>query len=157
MYSYVVEMVNQPDWYQAARRIIAQGQLSLPNQDPPGVAVSVEWKNQPYIGSIQQIAPEFSDEIVLLNKSTNPIPEGLNRAINELDKDRLRLSVDPAVDLEDRLNVLRRVGDQLQYLTADQFRYIERRPISVIEDDEVITKTKSHRYMEPEDMGPRRN
>ncbi len=155
----MVKMTNQPDWYQAAQNYLAQERQDLARNVPPATAITVTWKGQAYIGGIQQAAPEYSDEIVLLSKTSHPIREELIRAIVELDKSRLSLTVERTLNLEGRLHLLRRVGDQLQQMTADQLEYMERLRKAVIDPatGDITTETKSHRYMRLEDMGPRRN
>lgn len=151
--------MNQPDWYQVARNYLTQEKRSSSRNIPPTIVALIEWKGQTYVGGIQEVAPEYSKEIVLLSKSSHPIPKELKNAIAELDKDRLSLSAGTMLDLEGRLHVLRRVGDRLQQMTAGQMHYMERQPKTIVEENtgEIITASQPKRYISPEDMGPRSN
>lgn len=152
-------MINQPNIYQVAINYLAQEKQTLTRNVPPAIATLIEWRSQTYIGSIQEVASKYSKEIVLLSKSSQPIPEELIKALAELDKGRLNLSAETTLDLEGRLYVLRRVGDILQQMTVDQLDYVERHQIAIIEDNtgDVVTHTQPKRYISPEAMGPSRN
>jgi|GEM_PF-1366885 hypothetical protein len=152
-------MTNQPNWHQVAQNYLAQEKQNLARNIPPATAALIYWKSQPYIGGIQEIAPEYSREIVLLSKSSDSIPEGLRKAIAELDRGRLSLSVEPTLDLEGRLHVLRRVGDMLQQMTADQLDYVKGHQIAIIEENtgDIVTPAQPKLYISPEAMGPSRN
>jgi len=119
-------MTDQTDWYNVARNYLALEKQNLARTVPPLIAALIEWKGQTYVGGIQTAAPEYSEEIVLLSKSPQPINEQLRKAIAELDKGRLCLSAEPLLDLEERLHILRRVGNKLQQMTADQIDYVEK-------------------------------
>ena len=152
-------MTNQPDMYQFARHYLAQEKQTLTRNVPPAIAALIGWRSQTYIGSIQEVASEYSQEIVLLSKSSQPIPEELRKAISELDKDRLHLTAETMLDLEGKLHILRKVGDILQKMTADQLKYMEGLPQAVIDGFswDITTETESHRYMDLENMGSSRN
>ena len=66
-------------------------------------AVLVEWKGNAYIGSIQHIAPDCSNEVVLLSKTSAPIPIQLKQAILKHDSKRTQLAADEDLDLGDMI------------------------------------------------------
>ena len=88
------------------------------------ISIIISWRNKIYIGHIQIIVQDYSNEIVCLNKSSKPLIDGLYRAIINIDKERLNLVADNILDLTDRQHVLRRLENKLTYMTPEQTRYI---------------------------------
>lgn len=93
----------------------------------------VLWKEKNYIATFQEIAPDFSKEIILLAKSTNPLKIELINAIKKLDKGRFELYADDNIDLEGRQHILRRVGNKIMYLTPSQTLYMIDQPVNIEE------------------------
>lgn len=91
---------------------------------PEATGVLIEWQGFTYIGGIQEIAPGFSKEIVVLSKSSRPLPIYLADAVRKLDQGRLELEADEKLDLTGRQHVLRRVGSRLMYMTPQQTKYM---------------------------------
>lgn len=125
--------LNEPNWKQVAQRFLEQEREIAKHcvLSPTGVVVS--WRNEQYIGQIQEIAPEYSKEIVDLSKSSRPVESSLVEAIKELDSGRLLLTADNSLDLTDRQHILRRLNNRLTYLTSDQTQYMAGSPIRVVE------------------------
>src|SRR3989338_10861685 len=91
---------------------------------PEPISIIISWRIKIYIGHIQIIVQDYSNEIVCLNKSSKPLIDGLYRAIINIDKERLNLVADNILDLTDRQHVLRRLENKLTYMTPEQTRYI---------------------------------
>lgn len=120
---------NETKWTEMARSILEQEKLLRSSNYPEPIGVIVKWDDIPYIGSIQEIVPEFSKEIVLLSKSQYVLPDKLMDAIRELDKGRLELVVDSSLDLIGRQHILRRLDNRLTNMTEEQTKYmIEHHP-----------------------------
>ena len=110
---------------QVARNILELEKQRIPTQDPVGIAISLLYKKDHYIGTIQQIALDYSPEIVLLSKSSKPIDPKLHEAILELDENRVQLTADERLDLEGLMHVARRVEYNLTSLTKEQYTYMQ--------------------------------
>lgn len=101
---------------------------------PPAEGIILQWRNEFYFGSLQKIEPEFSPEIVLLSKTTQPISRKLLEAILKIQPKRPQLIADNDLDLEGRLHILRRVGERLIKCTPEQTRYLlQRLPPKIFE------------------------
>ena len=61
--------------------------------------------------------------LILLSKSSNPIPGNLASAIKALDQDRLELQADDSLDLDGRQQVLRKLENRLEHMTPEQTEY----------------------------------
>jgi hypothetical protein len=125
--------MNQPPDIFGLIRYLAEEKERVARQQPPGSPVFIEWRDQAYVGSIQEIVPEFSREIVLLNKAPQPVSAEFKTAVLALDKGRLRLRVEPLFDLRARIHILRRVGDRLLELTEGQREHLQREGVEVTE------------------------
>lgn len=120
---------NETKWEDMARSILEQEKLLRSCNYPEPIGVIVKWDDISYIGSIQEIVPELSKEIVLLSKSQYVLPDKLMNAIRELDKGRLELVVDSSLDLIGRQHILRRLDNRLTNMTEEQTKYmIEHHP-----------------------------
>lgn len=100
--------------------------------------IIVEWRGEIYIGVIQQVAPEFSHEIVFLCKSFYPKAnfEGILR-----DSNIKSLHADGELNLSGRYHLLRRDGDELKSLTPEQREYMSKfmaRIYELMVDDEIL-------------------
>ncbi len=111
-------------WEQGAKKLLEleKSQRELHKAEPVGVLVI--WKDYTYIGSIKVIVPDFSKEIVVLSKSTIPLPVEFDNAIRKLDPGRLELAADDMLDLTGRQHILRRVENRLTLMTPDQTAYM---------------------------------
>ena len=131
--------MGEPDWKAVAKGMLQQEkELSVFNHPKP-TGVLVEWKNKLYIGSIQQIVPDYSKEIFMLSKSSSPLPDGLVKAIKEQNPDRLYLCADSTLDIPDRQYVLRKLEDRLVALTPEQDQYIAKKKLKIREANSRIS------------------
>jgi len=112
------------NWEEIAKNLLEQEKLVKQYNNPEPISVIIIWKGNNYIGSIQEIVPGFSKEIVLLSKSSSPLNKKLIDAIKKLDKERLELHTGDTIDLEGRQHVLRRLDDKLVYMTEEQTIYM---------------------------------
>jgi hypothetical protein len=151
-------MSQPPDIFGLIRHL-ADEKERMARQKPPGVPIFIEWRDQTYVGSIQEIAPAFSREIVLLNKSPQPVSEEFKKAVLALDKSRVRLRVEPMFDLRARMHILRRSGDQLMGLTEGQQEYLQREGVEVTEETtgQSFTAFSPKYYADPDYKGTSRN
>ena len=90
------------------------------------VGIILSWQESQYIGSLQEILPIYSKEIVLLSKSSKSVVPQFTKAIRQLDKNRLEVIADNNLDLSGRQHVLRRVENLLSAMTLDQTMYISK-------------------------------
>ncbi|MFQ5850876.1 MAG: hypothetical protein ACE5JU_09845 [Candidatus Binatia bacterium] len=150
--------MNPPDIF-AVIKYLAEEKERMARQKPAGIPAFIEWRDDTYVGSIQEIAPEYSREIVLLNKSPQPISEEFKNAILALDKNRLQLKAEPMFDLRARIHILRRPEERLMGLTEDQQEYLQKEGVEVTEDTtgETITAFNPKYYADPEYKGTSRN
>lgn len=124
---------NETSWEEMARSILEQEKLLRSRNYPEPIGVIVKWDNISYIGSIQEIIPGFSKEIILLSKSRYILPDKLMSAIRELDKERLELIADNSLDLTGRQHILRRLDNRLMNMTEEQTKYMIEHPPDVLE------------------------
>ena len=111
-------------WEQGAKELLQDEIRKRSLNKPEPVGVLVIWQDYTYIGSIQVIVPDFSKEIVVLSKSTIPLPVEFDNAIRKLDPGRLELTADDKLDLIGRQHILRRVENRLTPMTPDQTAYM---------------------------------
>ena len=116
--------MDNANWEERAKRLLEHWEMMKACIYPTPTPVFVTWKGSVYIGSIQDVAPEFSDEIVLLSKSSDKLPDDLVNAIRRLDDKRLELVAEDNLDLEGRQHVLRRLNDRLKYMTSEQIEHM---------------------------------
>lgn len=112
------------NWEEIAKNLLEQEKLAKQYNYPKPISAIIIWKGKSYIGSIQEIAPVLSKEIVLLSKSSSSLDKELIKAIKKLDKERLELLADDTIDLEGRQHVLRRLDNKLVYMTPEQTKYM---------------------------------
>lgn len=98
----------------------------------------VEWRGDIYIGQVQEIAPEYSEEIVFLAKTFHPKA----RYENVLKRSEVTsLYADESLELTGRYHLVRRTGDELTSLTYEQREYMDKRMLRVYEmmvNDEIL-------------------
>lgn len=121
------------NWEIIAKKILNQEKVLREYNHPIPTGVILKWKKDIYIGSIQEIVPEFSKEIILLSKSSCPIPENLADAIKKLDMERIELIADNDLNLTERCHILRILKNRLTYLTPEQTEYMIEHPIDLNE------------------------
>ena len=125
------EILNK--WEQGAKELLQDEIRKRSLNKPEPVGVLVIWQDYTYIGSIQVIVPDFSKEIVVLSKSTIPLPVEFDNAIRKLDLGRLELTADDKLDLTGRQHILRRVENRLTLMTPDQTAYMLLHPPVIFE------------------------
>ena len=120
-------------WEHGAKELLQDEIRKRALNKPEPVGVLVIWQDYTYIGSIQVIVPDFSKEIVVLSKSTIPLPVEFDKAIRKLDPGRLELTADDVLDLIGRQHVLRRAENRLMHMTPDQTAYMLLHPPVIME------------------------
>jgi len=120
-------------WEHGAKELLQDEIRKRALNKPEPVGVLVIWQDYTYIGSIQVIVPDFSKEIVVLSKSTIPLPVEFDNAIRKLDPGRLELTADDVLDLTGRQHVLRRAENRLMHMTPDQTAYMLLHPPVIME------------------------
>lgn len=151
--------MSQPPDVFALIKYLAEEKERMAKQKPTGVPAFVDWRDQTYVGSIQEIAPEYSTEIVLLNKSPQPISEEFKNAVLALDKSRLRLKAEPMFDLQVGIHILRRSEEKLMGLTEDQQEFLQKEGVEVTEETtgQTTTAFSPKYYADPDYKGISRN
>lgn len=129
----VIEMLPKINWDDIAKSLLEQERLARRYNYPEPIGVIIIWKGNNYIGSVQEIVPGFSKEIVLLSKSSSSLDKELVSTIKKLDKERLELYADHTIDLEGRQHVLRRLDNKLVYMTIEQTKYMVEHLPNIIE------------------------
>ena len=127
------ESLNDEDWRKIATSILEQEKMLKSENCPAPKGVMVRWREDIYIGSIQEIAQESSHEIVLLSKSSHKLPNGLVDAIKRLDDRRLELVADWSMDLDGRLHVVRLLTNRLVPMTCEQTDYMAKNMPNICE------------------------
>ena len=151
--------MSQPPDVFGLIRYLAEERERMAKQQPPGIPAFIDWRDHTYVGSIQEIAPEYSNEIVLLNKSPQPVSEEFMNAVLALDKNRLRLNAESMFDLQARIHILGRSGERLMGLTEDQQEYLKREGVEVTEatTGQTMTAFSPKYYADPDYKGTSRN
>ena len=116
--------MEQAPYKKAAERYFALESENLSLQQPVGYGIILEWRDRSYVGSIQHTVPEYSNEIVLLSKTSSPAEPALRDAIVAIQQGRPVLAVDSALDLEGRVHILRKVDHRLAKMTPSQTEYM---------------------------------
>lgn len=117
-------MLDKYDFETVAKSILQQEKELAHLNDPPPTRSIIRWKDNFYIGSIQRIVPNFSNEIVLLSKTSYIIPEGLICEIRKLDNGRLELDADESLCLSGRQHIVRLVENRLCHMNYQQTEYM---------------------------------
>lgn len=147
------------DWHQAAQEYLAEEKGRLARQIPRGVAAFLEWRERTYACSVQEIAPEYSREIVLLSKSSQPISGELQGAILALEPGRPCLRAEAMLDLARGLHILRRSGNRMTEMTPEQTEYMKKKRMVITDDStkQTATEYQPRHYANPEDAGSSKN
>ena len=124
--------MTEKDWNAEARHYLENERIHISRQRPPGSAIFVRWHDVTYAGSIQALVRDYSPEIVLLSKSSAPIPTELEQAIDKLQPGRIRLVASDKLDLEGRLHILRQAGITLTSLTTEQQKYLKGTSMTIV-------------------------
>lgn len=114
------------DWDHLARKFLDMERKKLETNNPHSTPLNVYWKGRVYVGSIQEIFPEYSKEIVLLSKGSYPADHNMINALNRVHKERLEVTADNELDLTGRQHVLRRLKTKLTRMTSEQTKYAEK-------------------------------
>ena len=123
------------NWEDIAKSLLEQEKFIKRYNHPEPIGVIIIWKGNSYIGSIQKIVPVLSKDIVLLSKSSSPLCDKLINAIKKLDKGRLELFAEDALDLEGRQHVLRILENEnkLVYMSEEQTKYMYKHLPDIVE------------------------
>ncbi len=114
------------DYTEKAMRYLSWERQQIQRQIPPGSAITLTWREGLYIGSIQQIVPDYDASIYLLSKNVERWSADFVETVTRLDEGRLILSADDSLDLDGRLSVVRREGNTLHELNGQQTEFMER-------------------------------
>ncbi len=125
--------MKEQEWEAIAKRLLNLEKERSRYFYPKAIKVLVKWRNGVYFGHLQEIAPEYSREIVHLSKTSNPLQEGLAEAIKKLDSERSEFYADESLDLEGRQHILRRLENRLLKMTPEQTKYMHEHPCDIIE------------------------
>ncbi len=117
----------EPDWDSIAKNLLDTELITLIQQRPIGNPILLEWRGEVYFGSLQTIALEYSSEIVLLSKTSKPIPLPLKDAILRQQPNRSQVRANQQLKLEDRLHIVRKTEDCLDVMTPDQTAYAQQK------------------------------
>ena len=121
------------NWEEIANEILKKEEMTNIFTYPKPTSTNIYWKNDFYIGAIQEIVPELSKEIVLLSKSSNHYPEELAQTLRRLDSGRIELFADDNLDLEGRQHVVRRIDDRIMHMTTEQTIFMMNYPMKIFE------------------------
>jgi len=151
--------MSQPPDVFGLIRYLAEEKERMARQEPPGIPAFIDWRDQTYVGSIQEITPDYSREIVLLNKSPQPVSDEFRSAVVALDKNRLSLTVEPMFDLQARIHILRRSDERLMGLTEGQQAFLQNEGVEVTEETtgETMTAFSPKYYADPDYKGTSKN
>jgi len=126
----VMKMVAQ-NYDQVARQLLESARRMT--EIPKAEIILLNWRQEKYFGSVQIIAPKYSEEIVYLSKTSKPLPEGLADSIKEKAPEVMTLTADNELDLRGRGHVLRKLEDRLTIMTPEQTNYMIKNPPTVVE------------------------
>lgn len=129
----LMKQSNDINWEEIAKSLLMSIEAAKLYNYPEPTTVLITWKDRTYIGSVQDAAPKFSKEIVVLSKSSNPLSDNLVNAIKKLDQNILKLHADNLLDLDGRQHILRRLESKLTYMTKEQTAYMMEHPIIIHE------------------------
>lgn len=118
-----------PEWDGAARFLLQKEKRVRALNNPEPVGALIKWRGNTYFGHIQAVASNFSNEIMALTKTSNPIPDELTRAIKKLDPGRLELEADAPLDMTGKHHILRKAENRLTQMTRQQTEYMLLHPV----------------------------
>lgn len=121
------------DWEEVAKEILKMANITNMLTHPQAMYANIYWKNDFYVGSIQEIVPESSKEIVLLSKSSRLYPKELAQTLKRLDPGRLELFAEDNLDLNGRQHIVRKIDDKLVHMTSDQTKFMTSYPMKIFE------------------------
>lgn len=123
--------LNVGDPVATAKRLVERQRLMYRMSSPEVMfnGAILGWRGDSYVGSIQIAYPDYSKEVVFLNKSTKPVPQSLLDEIRKIDGKVYELVADDSVDLDGRDHILRMVGDRLTRMTPEQSLYAVNNPL----------------------------
>ncbi len=93
------------------------------HSNSPPTEVLVSWRAEFYIGLVERVAPEYSEEIVHLRRSQEPLARNLVGTARETDG-RPKLQADDSLHLTESGNLLRNLDGKLLPMTHEQAAYI---------------------------------
>ncbi len=131
---------------QVAKRVLYQLDKDTASSDPPAYLVILDWRAQHYVGSLQHFLPIYP-EVVLLSKTSSPMPTSLKDALVRARPALVYVSAKDMLDLEDRTHVLRRLGNQLFPLTGEQTDYMDTHPLNIEESNTGEKKDGKQRHL----------
>lgn len=151
--------MSQPPDVFGLIKYLAEEKERMAKMQPAGIPTFIDWRDHTYVGSLQEIAPDYSREIVLLNKSPQPVSDEFTNAVLALDKNRLFLKVEPMFDLRARIHILRRSGKRLMGLTEDQQEFLKSEGVEVTEHTtgQTVTAFSPKYYADPDYKGTSSN
>jgi len=121
------------NWEDIAKEVLKKAEITNIFTRPKPISANIYWKNDFYIGAIQEIVSEFSKEIVLLSKSSRYYPEELAQALRRLDSGRIELFADDNLDLDGRQHLVRRIDDKIVHMTTEQTMFMTNYPMKIFE------------------------
>lgn len=125
--------MNKQNWEEMAKSLLLYEKSIKTMIYPEPIRAMITWKNDVYVGHIQEIVPEFSKEIVALSKPTYPLQKELIEEIRKFDRDRIELCADNDLDLEGRQHILRRLDNRLTHMNCQQTEYMIENPLMINE------------------------
>jgi hypothetical protein len=120
-------------WKTSAKSLLDDGKRIEKSTDPESVMILLSWKNGEYTGLLQEIAQEYSKEIVLLRKCPRPVDDGLIEAIKRLYPEIPKIQADSSLRLRGTKYILRQLENKLTQLTPEQKEYIKANPPKIYE------------------------
>ncbi len=126
-------MSRQPNWRFLAEGFLANERKTKPFHHPPSTGIVLEWRKERRIGCIQwPVLADFPAVVFVSIMSVYIDPEYI-RAIRNLDPGRLLLTAEDRLDLRGNFHILRREGDRLTFMTAEEMMAAEASPMAVHE------------------------
>ncbi len=106
------------------RRVDAALAYNVPKATP----ILVSWRGGTYFGSLQNVYPEYSSEMVLLSKTSSSLNPGFVKGIEKKKPGIEILHADEKLDIRGRQHILRKIDNELTYMTDDQTKYAIKNP-----------------------------
>jgi len=118
---------------QTAKKWLEGEGMQIAMQIPVGIAMTLQWRRQKYLGSVQQLYPDFDSQVVMLSKTISPVPDALVREISFQSSGRLELIADDECNLSAPHIFARRIEDRITFLTDVQSQYLIDHPANLRE------------------------
>ncbi len=126
-------MSRQPNWRALAEGFLANERKTKPFHRPPSIGIILEWRKERKVGCIQwPVLADFPAVVFVSIMSVHIDPEYI-RAIRNLDPSRLDLTADDRLDLKSNFHIVRREGDRLTFMTAEEVVAVEHADIPLLE------------------------